>query len=66
MTTEGPRRMWAALELLDHQIVDCNGQLAGINDYKDGVKHGLEASWNENGELNYERTFEDGKIVKSR
>ncbi|HEX5586789.1 MAG TPA: hypothetical protein VFZ17_05735 [Acidimicrobiia bacterium] len=29
MTPASPRRMWAALELLDHQIVDCDGRLAG-------------------------------------
>ena len=29
MSPSGTRRLWAALDLLDHQIVDCDGRLAG-------------------------------------
>ena len=41
-----------------------NGQIGSINDYKDGVKHGREASWDEKGKLHYDCVFENGQIVE--
>ena len=43
-----------------------NEQIGSVNDYKDGVKHGIEASWKPNGELQYSRMYVDGKITDSR
>ena len=38
-----------------------NGQLALEQNYKNGIKHGLDKEWYENGQLKHNQNWKDGK-----